>query len=273
MNSFEIESLGLLIIIGVLLSTFFTLAIIAFVLFFQRKMMLKESELKIIKQEKELELIKVAMEVEENERKKIAQNLHDEVNPMLALLKFNQNRYRIEIAKNKFNPDSFNSDEKIIDHTIETLRTISMDLAPAFLIKKGLLTAIEDYLNQFRKSSLIKIKLLNNVDPYRLQVFSIDKQLEIYRIWLELFHNISKHSNCNKIEMTLSCDSSNFIISYLHDGVGISNETIHNLMNEGNRIGLKSVKSRSDKINAIVNYINNLKDPVINLTIPLSLLK
>jgi signal transduction histidine kinase len=178
-------------------------------------------------------------------------------------------RYKIELRKKTFNPETINSDQHIIDNTIEGLRAISMDLIPSYLLKNGLLDAIEDYINQFKKNNLMNTKLNISVSSEKIKLYSLNQQLNIYRIWLEVFHNICKHTNCNRIEINLKCEDDFLKITFEHNGKGISNKEIKALTESTDGIGLKSIKARSLLLNAAINYHHNDSKPLVEINFPI----
>ncbi len=115
----------------------FLLAVIIFlfVVTYQRKMVIMETNLKLIEQEKQLEVYKASVNAEEKLKKEIASNLHDEINPLLNALKFNLGKYRLK-AKNKvFEPDELINDELVLDKAIDGIRSVCYDLTPSFFFK------------------------------------------------------------------------------------------------------------------------------------------
>lgn len=93
------ENIALLIAFGCLIMFLLIIVIIMFVAIYQRKMSLKEARIQMMEQEKQIALFRAATEAEEQQKEKIAHNLHDEINPLLALLKLNLSRHRIHIEK------------------------------------------------------------------------------------------------------------------------------------------------------------------------------
>ena len=114
----------------IIASLFVFCLIVIIILFFvinQRKMLLKNSEIKLMENEKQLSLFKAAVEAEEKQKKVIARNLHDEINPILSVIKFSLSKHRIEYKKGVFSPDSLIEDAKMLDKAIESINTICLE--------------------------------------------------------------------------------------------------------------------------------------------------
>lgn len=184
MENQDITNLKLLIILGIFITLFLATIVVLFVVFYQRKMLLKEAKIKIMEQEKQIELFKASVEAEEKQKEKIARNLHDEINPLLGALKFNLTKHRIKAAKNSFEPESLLLDEDILDKAIEGIRTTCYDLVPSFFLNYGLIPSLENHITSFQKINGISTSFDCNVTPEEIESFENQEQLNIYRICL-----------------------------------------------------------------------------------------
>ena len=122
-----------------------------FVVIHKRKILLKDTKIKLLENEKQLALFKASVEAEENQKEKIAFNLHDEINPMLNTLKFNLTKHRVKAEKNELIPSDIIVDEKTLNKVIDGIRTICHDLVPTFFFEYGLLVSLESYLKNIQR--------------------------------------------------------------------------------------------------------------------------
>jgi signal transduction histidine kinase len=263
-----VTNIKLIIILGVLITFFLAVGIIFFVIYYQRKMLLKDAQLKIIESQKQLELFNATVEAEENQKDKIARNLHDDINPLLTILKYNISKHRIEIQKNKFHLNSFNKDEEILDKAIEGIRTACLELIPINLKHYGFIQSLETFINDVHQLNQINAVFHNKITPEQIETFNKQEQLNIYRICLEITNNLFKHSGCTQFTLGIFNLNNNLCFEFLHNGKGVTNEEMKTFTENSNGLGLKSLKARSLILNAKLDYQKNQNLSSIKLLIP-----
>jgi signal transduction histidine kinase len=263
------ESFGILIILACLAMFSLIVIIILFVVTYQRKMHLKEKQINLIEQEKQVQLFKAIVDTEEKQKEKIARNLHDEINPLLNVLKYNLTKYRIRARKNTFDPESLITDEETIIKVMEGIRTTCLDLIPSFLFQNGLVPSLEEYINNIRKIGELYAEFESDTAPEKVEQFNTQELLNIYRICLEILNNIFKHSRCTFFKMIVKTSESALTVNCIHDGKGVTNEEIENYTNNALGLGLKSLKARTLLLNAKINYSKNINSSSVELIIPL----
>ena len=109
------------------------------------------------------EKIKAEITTLENERRRIAADLHDEVGPLLSAVKLQINHIESADPTEQF---LIQKSSNHIDDIIRKMREISNDLLPNVLVRKGLVAAIQDFLNKLKNASKIQIDFQHN-DPVR----------------------------------------------------------------------------------------------------------
>jgi signal transduction histidine kinase len=266
MDKYEI---AVTIYAGCIVMFFLAVIIFLFVVTYQRKMVIMETNLKLIEQEKQLEVYKASVNAEEKLKKEIASNLHDEINPLLNALKFNLGKYRLK-AKNKvFEPDELINDELVLDKAIDGIRSVCYDLTPSFFLKYGLVPSLEAYINNITKAGKLKGNFINEISPDALDAYTIEEQLNIYRICMELLTNLIKHGACSNFTLHISIAGAQLNFQITHDGKRISNEEIEMNSKASNGLGLKSLKARLLLLKATLNYYSEISLPNTVLLIPI----
>ncbi|MCD6068656.1 MAG: sensor histidine kinase [Bacteroidetes bacterium] len=262
--------IGLFIALGSVVMFLLVVVIILFVVVYQRKMLEKESRIKEIEQEKQIQLFKATVEAEEQLKEKIANNLHDSVNPMLSLLKMNLSMHKRNLEKNKFNPDSFKEDAELIDQAVEGIRSSCRELIPSFLIEFGIIKALDDYIRNLNKNEHIEA-VFENRQPGNTDVcLSKQDQLSAYRICMEVLNNLFKHAGYTNLHILVENRPEGFRVEFSHNGKGISNEEIDAITDSSKGQGLKSLKVRVLLLNADLNYIKGTGRPGIHFSVPAS---
>jgi signal transduction histidine kinase len=262
------ENIAIFIAFGCLIMFMLVLVIIMFVAIYQRKMSLKEARIQIMEQEKQIALFRASTEAEEQQKERIANNLHDEINPLLALLKLNLSRHRIQIEKNSFKPESFNQDTEILNKAIEGIRTTCHDLIPTFLMQYGLIASLESHTRQIQDINNINAQFDNTAEEKDLDCFEKKDQLHIYRICMEILNNLFKHASCTSLKLSVKCSGNKLVIEFMHNGKGVSNEEMEEYTTNSKGLGLKSLKARALILNAQINYIKQDEHSSITLSIP-----
>jgi signal transduction histidine kinase len=142
------------------------------------------------------------IDAQEEDRRRLARNLHDEIGASLAMLKINLHiaRKKIDCTDTALNPFIDELDSSLMG-IIAQVRNLTADLRPPVLDDLGLGPAINWYVEQFSRRSDIKIKLTNNL---RNEKRFPDSEIMIYRVVQEALTNIAKHANATKVDIKLA---------------------------------------------------------------------
>ncbi|TWR26757.1 sensor histidine kinase [Mucilaginibacter achroorhodeus] len=188
-----------------------------------------------MEQKQQLHIAKAMLDGEENERERVARDLHDGLGGMLAGVK-------IGLSGLSSTNNEFAQDKELfriigqLDTSVTELRRIARNLLPETLLKFGLEVAIKD-LSEFHMRDGLHIDL---------QTLSIEKsitlnvQLNIYRIIQELLSNAIKHANAKNVLIQCSQNGSVFFITVEDDGIGFDTKILKGLKG----MGLENLKNR-----------------------------
>lgn len=199
------------------------LSIISF-LFFKQRQKNQQQKISNLENEKENVALKSLMAGEEKERSRIAKELHDGLGGILAAAKMQASK-----------DNNLEKVVELIDNASIESRRISHNLLPENLIKKGLNTALEDFVHSINESGLISASYqsinLKTSLPQSLQ-------LSIYRIVQELLNNIIKHAYATEALIQLQENESHLMITVEDNGKGFSTKE------KSKGIGLSNIESR-----------------------------
>lgn len=210
-----------------------------FFLTYQKRLLKKQLELNKVKQDQQEEILRNTISAQEKERKRIAQDLHDEVGAMLSVVKLNVGR--IEKKSEEQTTKNLATETKTyLDDVITQVRRISRALLPPSLEKLGLFYALEELVNWVNKSDQINIVCWKGGEQVRLD---IQKELALFRITQELLNNAIKHSAADQIAIKVRFGAKLMAISVSDNGNGFD---IHEKMATG--LGLKNLESRTQII-------------------------
>lgn len=231
-------------------------AILLFVVAYKKRLREKEDEYRMMMLEKEMEVLTAVMDAQEDERDKIARNLHDEVGPLAALIKIRLS------ARQATDGVSLKEEMDLADLLSDNIRSVSHDLAPQLLRKNGLSDALQFYIKSLDGMEVTFRSELDDNHPIQ----SGKRSINIYRIALEVMRNAIKYDKITRLKLSLSADNSNFILRMEHNGEGISNQDFADLAGN-NGLGLESIQARTILLKGIIDYHKG-PPAKVTLTIP-----
>lgn len=183
---------------------------------------------------------------QEEERKKVAKELHDEMGQSVAAIKFS-----LEDIQQSFGTLDTDLEQRLarvknlLAETAAGLNRLSMALHPAILYDLGLVPAVASYLENFESRFNIKVKFKHAGFDTRL---APEKEIVIYRVITEALTNSAKHAKADYVEVSLVKGFPNVIAVVEDDGVGF--EVDHEDRNGGfeTGFGLLGMKERIEMV-------------------------
>jgi two-component system NarL family sensor kinase len=236
---------------------------------YRRRILEKEARIRQVEHEKQIEGFKMVVEAEEKEREKMAKNLHDGIIPALSVIKRSLDNNALDYGSNKYNLESLKTDINTLEQTIVEIRGVSHDLVPPSLMMYGAIKALEHYIKYVGETGESEINFEDRTTFGETMPLPIPEQHNVYRICLELLHNLHKYAHYKSLHIIAGNDTNYLKIEFIHDGRGISNEEIETLTNSSSGLGLKSLKSRASILNATIDYSYDSQTAGIVVTIPL----
>jgi two-component system NarL family sensor kinase len=189
-----------------------------------------------------LHKIKIKAEIDtlENERKRIAHDIHDELGPMLSAI-----RLQINLLNTKDDTQSEIKSlaSKNIDTILTKTRHISYNLLPNTLVRSGLIAAVNEFISKLNGITSLQI-IFEYDEPLNL---NSEQSLNIYRIIQEITNNTIKHAQATRLRIELKKQNKGLLLMTADNGIGFNSAQ---KMSENNGIGLFSIQSRVDVLNA-----------------------
>lgn len=257
------ESIIFTIVIGTLMISLLVMIIIVFMVAHNRNMEIKNNALQLAQKTKELEVVRAVLETQEAEREAIANNLHDEIGPLMTALKNDLTMMRYDLDEGILTQEKIKESQEFMKEVIENIRTVSQALSPQFVLKYGLGQGMVQFLNHL---SIPKIKVdihLNDSD------YSKTITINAYRVFLEVVNNVMKHEKLSTLQVEGKMNDSGLIqIVIAHDGPGLNQKQYEMLKASSNGMGLDSMSSRLQVLNGEIVYSNHQELAQIKLIIP-----
>ncbi|NML21050.1 hypothetical protein HHL16_09210 [Pseudoflavitalea sp. G-6-1-2] len=220
----------------------------ALLIYFGSKKILNEMEAaqekwvnKKLQEEKErhrLELAEAVLKAQEKERKKLGEELHDNINQLLGVVKL----YVQHAMVNKAMQDELlEKCSEYIRQVIEEIRLLSRSLLPPALHENGLLTSLDQLVNVMREVNAIGIELKN--EGLADEGLPEPVQLMLYRIVQEQLNNVLKHAKANHVLIHLKQQKTDVQLTITDNGKGFDPRT--NIPG----MGLMNIRSRLQQVN------------------------
>ena len=247
-NSEELKLALLIASIAMLMMAFF---VISFVMYYQKKKFQEEKKLIEIEKTYQRLLLDTALNSEETERRRIAQDLHDDIGTMLSLTKLSLNQLSKLIVESGVKEDQImRKSQSLVEETILHVRRITRDLVPTTLERFGLAAAIEEFINKLEEDNSLKLTFHSNTEDSPRQSQKIE--LTVYRIMQELVNNSIKHSQCSQIEINLQVNGKTIILQVTDNGIGFDYELVKEKNLTG--LGLLGIESRLAIVDGTIQY-------------------
>lgn len=219
-------------------------ASIAILFFISEKRLLKEKNLI---QELEINLqnrvISAIIDTQEIERKRLSEDLHDEMGALILALKLSNHQLLYNDAANELQK-RIDENEKLIEQIAERVRQVSHNLLPPSLRKGHLESAFEALCTLFRENTDINIRYKRTNAECQIPT---GDQVSLYRVVNEWFSNIVKHAKAKNILLDFHKNSSNYILIISDDGIDFDYDKS---LITSTGLGLMSMRGRLNKMNA-----------------------
>ncbi len=219
-----------------------TLAVVLFILLYQKKLFRQQKELQLLELGYQKELTRLIIKSQEGERARISNDLHDEIGVSLSAAKLYINQIGFETESNEMIALANNAKE-IISQIVKDIRLISQNLSPLPLENFGLEQAIRILLKNLEKGGLDTKFVIIGYD----QRLPSETELGIYRIIQEAVGNTLKHAKATSIKISLTIDIQEIKLTIQDNGVGFDLEETINKPTSS--IGLSGIKARTGLLN------------------------
>ncbi len=191
--------------------------------------------------------VKAVMEAEENERERIARDLHDGVGQMMSAAKMNLSAFESEIKQGSTEQKkAFEKIIHLVDESCREVRTVSHIMMPNALLKNNLGAAIRDFVDKLTNKNLQVHVFTEGLDE------RMDSNIEtvLYRIIQECVNNAMKHAGATTLDISLIRDKDGISGTIEDNGKGFDATDKEKF--EG--IGLKNITTRIEYLKGTVDF-------------------
>ncbi|MCY7290734.1 MAG: sensor histidine kinase [Ferruginibacter sp.] len=215
------------------------LIIVALLYFnYQNKQKLQLQKITELETQQQLTATEAVLKGEEQERTRLAKDLHDGLGGMLSGIKFSFNTMKGNLTMTPDNAQSFERSMDMLDSSIKEMRRVAHNMMPEALVKFGLDTALKDFCNEIQQSGALYI----SYQSIGLENLKITQTIEItvYRIVQELVNNIMKHAAAKNAIVQVTKTNDRLSVTVEDDGGGFDT----GILNKVKGIGWSSIQNR-----------------------------
>ena len=240
------------LIYGIIFILFLTCGLILLFHYSRKKIIQKEVEkVKILLDQKQ-KVFQASITAQEEERKRIAQDMHDAISAKLNVVNLTTHMLLSDETLNEEQQNSLTHILNVNSTTLESSRKIAHDLLPPVLDKFGLTVALEELFEDFTKSKQVSIN--SNIE--QLPFLTSSHELHVFRILQELINNSIRHGKASILDINLEKAQSGFKLTYKDNGIGFDADKIS--INSG--IGLQNIESRVAILNGIFTVTSSREE-------------
>jgi PAS domain S-box-containing protein len=204
------------------------------------------------------------MTMQDDERRRIARELHDGLGQELAAAKIMVDSIPLQPTL-ETKDQAANDASDLMDRAIKQTRSMSHLLHPPLLDEVGLLSAVSWYVEGLSKRSGIETEL--DIHPRRFPRLSPELETAIFRIIQEALTNVFRHSKAQRASVSLKCEAGQVTIRVNDDGKGFEQEVLE--LSPGKiGVGIAGMRQRTLELGGELRLENSNPGTVLDVRIP-----
>ena len=239
-----------------LIGTAATLLIISALFYrnYKQKQKLQQQRIYELETEKQLTATEAVLKGEEQERTRLAKDLHDGLGGMLSGIKYSFQNMKGNLIMTPENAQAFERSMEMLDSSIKEMRRVAHNMMPEALVKFGLDTALRDFCNDINQSGalVVNYQSINMEDAVIEQTTAIT----IYRIVQELINNIIKHAAAKTAILQVTKSGGHISLTVEDDGNGFDTS----ILRQASGIGWANIQNRVDFLKGSVDVQSENKN-------------
>jgi signal transduction histidine kinase len=208
------------------------------------------------------------LQLQDDERRRIARELHDSVGQMLAALTMNLSAVRVDVERLTKTAEALTDSEGLVQEMSTEVRTISHLLHPPLLDEAGLLSALRWYVEGFSQRSKINVDLDLPDDFGRLPR---ESETAIFRVLQECLTNIHRHSGSPTAKIRLRQRDHQVQVEIEDKGKGIPPEKQYQMASAGAPgVGIRGMRERLRQLGGSLDINSNGTGTVVTVWLPIA---
>ncbi len=198
---------------------------------YKHKQNLQQQKITELETQQQLTATEAVLKGEEQERTRLAKDLHDGLGGMLSGIKYSFNTMKGNMIMTPDNAQAFERSMDMLDSSIKEMRRVAHNMMPEALVKFGLDTALKDFCNEIQQSGALQI----SYQSIGIENTIIDQTvgITIYRIVQELINNTMKHAVAKNAIVQVTKSNNQLSVTVEDDGKGFDTAIINNPVGMG----------------------------------------
>lgn len=239
-----IDNIYLVVLLGMAGTLALSLSLVVFYIRYQKRLLVQREQMHEADLRHQNELLNSTIQSQEDERKRIGRDLHDEVGGALANLRVSISNLTGNTTTGDLQ-SAISNCQVLADNIMNNVRNISHNLSPSGLEIFGFADILEELCEQRARSSGIQISCSNGA-PELVALLPHNTSIALYRVAQELLTNTLKHANAGKVHIKLKENAGTLVFEYIDDGKGIPAQ----IKTKGMGMGMRNIESRLNFIQA-----------------------
>src|SRR4030095_57301 len=214
---------------------------------YKRYKLKQEARMKTALMKQQEMATKAVLEAEENERQRIAKDLHDSIGQMMSAAKMNLSAFESEIKfENKEQELALEQIIQLVDESCKEVRNVSHNMMPNALLKNSLASAVREFIDKLDQKKLQVHLYTEGLDE------ALDSNIEtvLYRVIQECVNNVIKHADATTLDISLIKDQDGISATIEDNGTGYNVAD----KDKSNGMGLKNITTRIEYLKGNVEF-------------------
>lgn len=207
---------------------------------YKNRQKLQQVRIDELEKEKQLTTAEAMLKGEEQERTRLAKDLHDGLGGMLSGIKYTLNRVKGNLVMTSENAQSFERSMDMLDSSIQEMRRVAHNMMPEILINYGLDAALKEFCDEIDRSGVVHL----NYQSVGMGDATIGQTtaVTIYRIVQELVTNALKHAHAQNVLVQLhqTAQEKLLAVTVEDDGIGFNTD----MLNQASGMGWRNIQNR-----------------------------
>jgi len=215
---------------------------------YKQKQLLQQQQINELETEKKLLATEAILKGEEQERSRLAKDLHDGLGGMLSGIKYSFNAMKGNLILTPETARAFERSMDMLDSSIKEMRRVAHNMMPEALVKFGLDTALKDFCNDMNQTGALQLSY-QSIGLQEPENIDQTVAITIYRIVQELVNNSIKHAAAKKVLVQLSKEGNKLMVTVEDDGTGFDAATLQH----SKGMGWSNIQNRVEFLKAQID--------------------
>ena len=231
---------------------------------YRNKQRMQQQRISDLEVQQQLTATEAVLKGEEQERTRIAKDLHDGLGGMLSGIKYSLGKMKDAIIPGSGGQLALNRNMDMLDSSVEEMRRLAHNMMPETLVKFGLDTALKDFCNNVNQSGALQVSYQSfNLDGLQLDQI---RAVALYRVVQELINNTMKHAAASSAVVQVANTDGQLAVTVEDDGQGFDQQ----LLQHAKGIGWANIQNRIEFLKGSLDVKSEMgKGTSVHFELPL----